>query len=209
MGLKEIGKKIRKDLEAKDRVREIALPKSRHTIRSASLAIRAIHRANFKEAQNYLAEAKKHLKEAQKVLKDFPNIYFAGFLQDAEKEFSEALLTYAFVTGEKLPDPDEIGVGYTPFLLGLGEAMGELRRHILDIIRQGKLKEGEHFLTTMDEIYYFLLSFDFPDALTPGLRRITDFTKSVIERTRGDLTIALSQKRLGKSLEKFSKKIGE
>lgn len=196
MELEGINVKIRKSLDAKNKAREVALPKARQVIRSASLAIRAIHRERYDEAQKHLGDSKAALIEAQSALKAYPEIYFAGFLQDAEKEYSEGMATFALVTGIPLPDPDELGISYPPYLSGLGEAMGELRRHILDIIRRGKLTEGERFLTIMDDVYYFLISFDYPDALTPGLRRITDLARSVMEKTRGDLTTAMRQHQL-------------
>jgi len=207
MDLDGIGGKVRASLDAKNKAREVALPKARQVIRSSSVAIRAIHREKYEEAEKHLGEAKAALVEAQEALKDYPQIYFAGFLQDAEKEYSEGRATFALVTGTPLPEPDELGVGYPPFLSGLGEAMGELRRHILDIIRRGKLTEGERFLTIMDDVYYFLISFDYPDALTPGLRRITDLARSVMEKTRGDLTTAMRQHELHNALQRVEEKL--
>ncbi|NCO65612.1 MAG: haloacid dehalogenase [Candidatus Aquicultor secundus] len=207
MELEDIGGKIRASLDAKNKAREIALPKARQVIRSCSVAIRAVHREKYEEATKHLDEAKAHLVEAQNVLKDYPQIYFAGFLQDAEKEYSEGRTTFALVTGAPLPEPDELGIGYPPYLSGLGEAMGELRRHILDIIRRGKLTEGERFLTIMDDVYYFLISFDYPDALTPGLRRITDLARSVMEKTRGDLTTAMRQHDLRNAMDRLEGKL--
>ncbi len=207
MELESINVRIRESLEAKNRAREIALPKARQVIRSASLAIRAIHRERYDEAKKHLEASKTSLVEAQSALKAYPEIYFAGFLQDAEKEYSEGMTTFALVTDTPLPNPDELGIGYPPYLSGIGEAMGELRRHILDIIRQGKLTEGERFLTIMDDVYYFLISFDYPDALTPGLRRITDLARSVMEKTRGDLTTSMRQHQLMGALEDLEKKL--
>lgn len=207
MNLDVIGSKARESLDAKNKAREIALPKARQVIRSSSVAIRAIHREKYEEATKHLDEAKGFLVEAQQALQSYPQIYYAGFLQDAEKEYSEGRATYALVTGTPLPDPDDIGVGYPPFLSGLGEAMGELRRHILDIIRRGKLTEGERFLSIMDDVYYFLISFDYPDALTPGLRRITDLARSVMEKTRGDLTTSMRQHELYIALDRLESKI--
>src|SRR3990172_1266672 len=158
MDLSGIGEKVRASLNAKNTARETALPKARQVIRVCSLAIRAVHREAFDEAKKYLGEATEVLREAQRALKAYPEINFAGFLQDAEKEYSEAHATLALVTGTELPNPDELEIGYPPYLSGLGEAMGELRRHILDIIRKGKLTEGERFLTIMDDVYYFLIS---------------------------------------------------
>ncbi len=207
MELEDIGGKIRASLDAKNKAREVALPKARQVIRSCSVAIRAVHREKYDEATKHLDEAKAHLVEAQNALKDYPQIYFAGFLQDAEKEYSEGRATFALVTGAPLPEPDELGIGYPPYLSGLGEAMGELRRHILDIIRRGKLTEGERFLTIMDDVYYFLISFDYPDALTPGLRRITDLARSVMEKTRGDLTNAMRQHDLRNAMDSLEEKL--
>ncbi|MCL6473089.1 MAG: haloacid dehalogenase [Firmicutes bacterium] len=201
-----IGAKIRENLDAKNKAREAALPKARQVIRSSSLAIRAIHREKYDKAREYLEEARLALVEAQDALRAYPEIYFAGFLQDAEKEYSEGMTTLALVTDTRLLSADELGVGYPPYLSGIGEAMGELRRHILDIIRQGKLTEGERFLTVMDDVYYFLISFDYPDALTPGLRRITDLARSVMEKTRGDLTTAMRQHELMSALENLEKR---
>ncbi|HZD59458.1 MAG TPA: haloacid dehalogenase [Anaerolineae bacterium] len=205
--LGDIDRKVRESLDAKNRAREIALPLARQVIRSSSVAIRAIHREKYEEAQKHLGEAKSSLVKAQEALKAYPEVYFAGFLQDAEKEYSEGMTTFALVTGTPLPDPDSLVVGYPPFLSGLGEAMGELRRHILDIIRGGKLTEGERFLTIMDDVYYFLISFDYPDALTPGLRRITDLARSVMEKTRGDLTTAMRQHELNNALQRVEGKL--
>lgn len=208
MDLEDLRGKVRVSLDAKNKARETALPKARQVIRSSSVAIRAIHREKYEEAKKHLDEAKAALVEAQEALKVYPEIYFAGFLQDAEKEYSEGRATFALVTGIPLPDPDELEVGYPPFLSGLGEAMGELRRHILDIIRRGKLTEGERFLTIMDDVYFFLISFDYPDALTPGLRRITDLARSVMEKTRGDLTTAMRQHELHNALQRVEGKLG-
>jgi translin len=207
MELEDIGGKIRERLDIVNKGREVALPKARQVIRHSSVAIRAIHREKFDEAAQKLDDAKASLVEAQNALKDCPEIYYAGFLQDAEKEYSEGRATFALVTGAPLPKPDELGIGFPPYLSGLGEAMGELRRHILDIIRRGKLTEGERFLTIMDDVYYFLISFDYPDALTPGLRRITDLTRSIIEKTRGDLTTAMRQHELHDALARVEKTI--
>lgn len=207
MNLDGVGGKIRASLDAKHKAREIAIPKARQVIRSSSVAIRAIHREKFDEARKHLGEAKESLVQAQEALRNYPEIYFAGYLQDAEKEYAEGMATYALVTGEELPDPDDLGVGYPPYLSGLGEAMGELRRHILDIIRRGKLTEGEKFLTVMDDVYYFLISYDYPDALTPGLRRVTDLARSVLEKTRGDLTTTVRQHDLREVMERLEQEL--
>ncbi len=207
MDLEELAAKIRPALEAKNSAREVGIKESRRAIRSCAVAIRAIHRGDFEAASAHLSEAKGALESAQLALSDYPDIYYAGFLQDAEKEFAEGSATFALIDDEPLPDPDEIGVGYAQYLVGLGEAMGELRRHVLDLIRRGDLERGERYLAAMDDVFYFLLSFDFPDAITPNLRRVTDLAKSVMEKTRGDLTTAIRQASLRNVLREVESKL--
>ncbi len=200
MDFEEVAQRINKELQSKNEAREKALSFARQTIRASSSSIRAIHQEDFDRASDLLDQAGKNLKECDALLGDFPDIYYAGFLQDAQKEYVEGQATFALILGQPLPGPDELNVGYTSFLNGIGEAIGELRRHILDIVRKGDLERGEDFLAAMDEIYYLLTSFDYPDAIMPGLRRITDVARSIMERTRGDLTTALSQDNLKRAL---------
>ncbi len=203
MDLTEISKKIRAEFDAKNHAREAALSFARQTIKSASNAVRAIHRGEYSEAGQFLAEARQTLDKCDDLLKNYPDIYHAGFLQDAQKEYVEAMVTLVLICGEALPDPDELRVDYASYLNGLGEAIGELRRHILDIIREDKVEQGEQLLRVMDDIYYTLVSFDYPEAIAPGLRRITDIARSIMERTRGDLTTAIRQNELKKTLERY------
>jgi translin len=138
---------------------------------------------------------------------DYADLYHAGYTQDALKEFAEASITYALITDRSLPDPDELGVEYAAYLNGLGEAAGELRRHVLDLIRHGELERAEKVLSMMDDIYGVLVTIDFPNAVTGGLRRTTDMVRGVLERTRGDLTMSLRQDRLQQALRDFEKRV--
>jgi translin len=138
---------------------------------------------------------------------DYADLYYAGYTQDALKEFAEANITYALITNRPLPDPDELGVEYAAYLNGLGEAAGELRRHVLDLIRHGDLERGEEILSMMDDIYGVLVTIDFPNAITGGLRRTTDMVRGVLERTRGDLTMSLRQEKLQQALRDFEEKV--
>lgn len=197
---------VREELNAKDKAREKALVATRATIRAASVAIRAIHRRDWERADAFIADAKKHVQEAGEELRDYPDIRYAGFLQDAQKEYVEAKTTLALVTGKPLSGPKELGVDNAPFLTGLGDAVGEIRRHILDLMREGEIDAGERLFPVLDDIYYFMLSFDYPDAVTPGLRRATDVVKSIIERTRSDLTIARRDQELRDALVEFEER---
>jgi translin len=207
MDFEDVAQRINKELQSKNEAREKALSFARQTIRASGSSIRAIHQEEFDRAASLLDDAGAKLKQCDALLREYPDIYYAGFLQDAQKEYVEAQATFALILGRPLPDPDDLNVGYASFLSGMGEAIGELRRHILDIIRKGDLAGGEHFLAAMDEIYYLLTSFDFPEAIMPGLRRITDVARSIMERTRGDLTNALSQDNLKRALSEAQKNV--
>ncbi len=282
--LDRIAEKVRKELEAKNAARDAALAASRELIRHCALSIRATHRAEYEEAAQLLARTREIAGQMKGRVSAYPDLYFTGYVQDALKEMAEAHIVYALITGEKLPDPDVLGVDYAAFLNGLGEAAGELRRYSLDIVRHGSsercetvlaamediysllvtmdfpdaLKEMaeahivyalitneklpdpdalgvdyaaflnglgeaagelrrysldivrhgssercETVLAAMEDIYSLLVTMDFPDALTGGLRRTTDMVRGVLERTRGDLTIAARQEKLEKTLHEF------
>jgi translin len=198
--LKPICDKIRQNFDAKDAAREKGLSRSREVIRNSANAIRAIHRGEYEEAAALMEDSHRLLREVDEVLKEHPDVYYAGFVHDAQKEHAEAHQTYALIRGEPLPDPDGLGVGYAAYLNGLGEAVGELRRHALDGIRHNELAWGEGILSAMDEIYSTLVSFDYPTAISGGLKRTADVTRSLIERTRGDITNAIRQQRLESAL---------
>lgn len=201
MDLESIGQDLRDHLDAKNRARELAYPLCRKSIRLSANAIRAVHRDEKQEAESLMDEVRLNLDEAAAALADHPDVRFAGFFHDAAKEYAEARITHALVFGLPVPGPKEIRVEPAAYLNGLGEAIGELRRHLLDLMRRDELARSEQLLESMDDIYYLLISMDYPDAITGGLRRTTDVARSIIERTRGDLTTTLIQAKLMHSLE--------
>lgn len=148
------------------------------------------------------ADCEASLREAQSSLAPFPVVAFAGFLHDAEKEYAEAVLTRALVAGSDPPGPDEVGVGVPAWLNGLAEAASELRRHLLDLLRVDQTGEAERLLATMEDVYEALVTVDYPDAVTGGLRRTADALRAVLERTRSDVTTTVMQLRLRASLER-------
>jgi len=204
--LDSIANEIRLDLQAKDAAREKALPLCREAIRYCSNAIRALHRQEFDKARDMLGSAHKLVGEAKQSLAAYSEMHGSRFLLDAQKEFAEGSITLALITKQGLPSPDELGIDYAAYLNGLGEAVGELRRYILDSLRKGDQSRGEELLQAMDDIYDVLVTMDFPDAITGGLRRTTDTVRAVLERTRSDLTLAIQQKSLENKLEKFNRK---
>jgi len=202
--LESIANQIREDFSAKDAAREKVLPRCREVIRHCGNAIRAVHRQQFDQAKELLESARNLLTEAEQGISDYGELGYSGFVRDARKEFAEGSITLALVTGERLPEPDELGIDAVAYLNGLGEAVGELRRYLLDSMRRGNLSQGEELLSAMDDIYNTLVTMDFPDAITGGLRRTTDMVRGVLERTRSDLTLAMGQKGLVDKLTDFS-----
>jgi translin len=202
--LEPIADRIRQDLTAKDTAREKVLPKCRDAIRHCSQAIRAVHRQEFDKAQERLKSARKLLSEAEGAFAAHDELGYAGFVRDAQKEFAEGSVTLALVTGKPLPTPEELGVDAVAYLKGMGEAVGELRRYLLDSMRRGDLSNGEELLAAMDDIYNTLVTMDFPDAITGGLRHTTDMVRGVLERTRSDLTLAMGQKGVVDRLNELS-----
>ena len=202
--LESIAEQIRQDFSAKDAAREKALPLCRDAIRCCSQAIRAVHRQEFDQAAELLTSARNLLTEAERAVTAYNELNNTGFVRDAQKEFAEGSIILALVTGKQIPDPGQLGIDAATYLNGLGEAVGELRRYLLDGMRQGDLSRSEELLLTMDDIYSVLVTMDFPDAITGGLRRTTDMVRGVLERTRSDLTLAIRQKDLENKLEKVN-----
>jgi len=201
--LEPIADQIRLSFSAKDAAREKVLPLCREVIRHCSQAIRAIHRQEFDQAKELLGAARNLLDEVFQAMVSCSELGYTGFVRDAQKEFAEGSITLALVAGEQLPSPDELNIDAAAYLNGLGEAVGELRRYLLDSMRKGDLSRGEELLAAMDDIYSVLVTMDFPDAITGGLRRTTDMVRGVLERTRSDLTLVIRQKYLENKLEKF------
>jgi translin len=208
MNLDQISEDVRVRFDQRMDARERALPAARRAIRSCANAIRAIHRSEWEQAHRLMNQAKAAIDEGQLAVRDHPEIRFAGYLQDAQKEYAEARITEAVVTGvSQLPTPEELGVEDAPFLNGMAEAIGEGRRHILDLLRHGEVDRGEAILSAMEDIYYVLVSMDYPDAITMNLRRSTDVARSLIEKTRGDLSIAIVQRQLRDALDRHAKDV--
>jgi translin len=193
-------RRIKKDFDAKNATREEVLKLCRSLVQTSSYVIRSVHRGDMKEASRLLEQASALSDRIAGMTRDHPEVYTAGFVHDAQKEFAEACITHAVLSGRGIPEPEEIRVEYPAYLNGMGEAVGELRRAILDLIREGHLERSDELLSCMDDIYYLLVSFDYPDAITGNLRRTTDMARGILERTRGDLTTAIRQSKLKEAI---------
>lgn len=207
-GLSEIAESIRRYLDAKHSAREEALALSREVVRLSANAIRAVHRHQFDTARKLIAKAKSNLERTDQALAEHPDIFYAGFVHDAQKEFAEAWCTLALVAGERLPAPEELGVMAAAYLNGLGETVGELRRHLLDSLRIGDIEHCEECLAAMGDIYDTLVAMDYPEAVTSGLRRTADAMRGILERTRGDFTMAAVQRRLEQRIAELEDRLG-
>ena len=201
--LENIAEQIRRDFSELDSAREKVLPCCREVIRNCSQAIRAVHRQEFDKATERLQTARGLLGEAEKMVGSYGELNHTGFFRDAQKEYAEGSTLLSVVTGKPIPSPAELGIDDAAYLNGLGEAAGELRRYLLDSMRQGDVSRGEELLRVMDDIYSVLVTMDFPDAITGGLRRTTDMVRGVLERTRSDLTLIVQQKDLENRLEQI------
>ncbi len=205
--IEEIVDRIRSYFDARTSARDQALAHARILTRYCAHAIRAMHRDERAQAQENLQNAEKIVKSIQENLAEYPDLYFAGYTQDALKEYAEANIVFSLLQGGDLPEPETLGLEYATYLKGLAETAGELRRRCLDALRQGKSETAEVLLGYMDEIYAILITMDYPDAVTGGLRRLTDIVRGINERTRGDVTISLRQEHLEESLKRLEKKI--
>lgn len=209
--LNTIADEIRADFTEKNDARDKAISLSRELIRYCSQTIRAIHRREWDQADEQMSQVDDKSAELRAIVLPYPELYHTGYTQDAFKEVVEAHATYAIIKDVPLPTPRALQAESATYLKGLGEAATELRRFILDILRRpdGDLPEAERLLTWMDDVYDQLVTFDFPDALTYGLRRQTDIVRGVLERTRGDMTHSIRQQRMQEALARFAKHLGE
>ena len=193
--LEEIIEEIHQVFDIRTKTRDQALKQARLLTRYCANSIRATHRNDSKLAQEFLSKARELVDTLLVDLSEYHDIYYAGYTQDALKEFAEASITYALINNQGLPTPENLNIEHNTYLKGLAESVGELRRKCLDILRHGHSQEAEKLLNHMDEIYAVLVTIDYPDAITGGLRRLTDIVRGVTERTRGDLTLSLRQER--------------
>ena len=194
--LTEIGTSVIDELTERNGDREKALSVSREVIRFSANAIRAVHRGDFDDARELIRKGDSRLRDADHILESSPSIYSAGFMSDARKEFTEANVTLAVISGADIPSIADLKVDAAAYINGMAEVIGELRRYILDALRRDEVDGCREFMDVMDEMYGVLVTIDFPEGVTSGLRRNTDAMRGVLERTRGALTMALRHRSL-------------
>jgi translin len=205
--LDTISEQIHQAFEARTNARDHALSQARTLTRYCANAIRAVHRDEFNKAQEDIDQASKIASALNSDLEEYPDLYYAGYTQDALKEYAEANIVFALVIKSELPTPQELKLENAAYLNGLAETVGELRRRCLDILRQGYSKEAERLLNHMDDIYAVLITMDYPNAITGGIRRQTDIVRGITERTRGDLTLSLRQEHLEQTMQRLEARL--
>ena len=205
--LANIVEAIREEFTTVNALRDETLNRSRSLIRLCAAAIRAIHRHEWQDAETMLAEARVAGAAMVDPLADYPMLYHAGYTQDALKELVEAHLVLAAVRGDDPPPAEALYVTGATYLRGMSEAATEMRRFVLDMMRRGQVVEAEPYLAFMDEVYSLLITVDFPDSITNGLRRNTDVLRTVLERTRGDLTMGIRQDQMRAALHAFESRL--
>ena len=205
MPLDDLARSLHDRFDAKTAAREKALPAARRSIRASANAIRAVHRQELLTAKDLIAESNAALRDGIDAVAGHPDVRYAGYLQDAEKEYAEANLTLALIADEALPTPNDLGIGDAPYLNGMAETIGEGRRHILDLLRSGEIERAERLLAALEDMYGLLVTMDYPDAITMNLRRSTDIARSLIEKTRGDLSLAFVQRDMTAALERHAR----
>jgi translin len=208
MDLEPLAKRVRDVFDAKMVARERALSASRQAIRSSANAIRALHRGDRERAAELMEQARAAIAGGVQAVAEHPDVAQAGFLQDAQKEYVEARFTEAIIDDSKdPPTPEDLGVDLAPYLNGMSEAVGEARRQTLDLLRKGDVANSERMLVAMEDIYGLLATMDYPDAITGNLRRSTDVARSIMEKTRGDLSLALVQRDLRDALDRHARAV--
>lgn len=199
--IKNIIEHIREELEEKDKAREQGITLSREVVRNCRVAMQHVHKMELERAHFMILTARENMEKMNSVLKDQPDLYYGGFVEHAQQEFTECSVIYALVSGKGIPEPEELKVEPVAYLNGLGDVGGEIKRHILDLIRNGMLDKGERYLNIMEELYTGLMLFDYPDAMTHGLRAKTDRLRLLLEIARGELTAAVRQQKLEMAMQ--------
>jgi translin len=207
VSLDDLTRSVHERFDAKTAARERALPAARRSIRASANSIRAIHRGEADRADELLVESRSAIEDGLEAVADHPDVRFAGYLQDAQKEYAEARITFAIVADEPIPGPQAVDVEDAPYLNGMAEAIGEGRRYVLDLLRRRDVERAERILDSLEDLYGVLVTMDYPDAITLNLRRSTDVARSLIEKTRGDLSIAFVQRDLHDALDRHARDV--
>jgi translin len=208
MSLEPILEPIMEEIESDDEIREKALPLSRKAVRTCSQSIKASHRGDFEKAHSLIQEAHAIIEKGQEIMAESDFVSKSNIMRQAHQELAEAANVLSLLKDGTYTPPEKYDIELRSYLTGLGDTVGELRRAILDSLREDEVDYAESLLEFMEEILEELNSFDFPNALIPNLRRKCDVARSLIEKTRGDITSAVRQKMIVDELADFREWMG-
>ena len=201
--LEKVVTKIEDGLDEKDQVRELALKSARAITRSAGGILRGLHKGQ--DGKSEYSELRKEVSKLSKLLSGHPELAHAGYVENALQEYAEAGIVQSILENGDVPSPQDLGVGDVPYLLGLGDSVGELRRLCLNELKSGKVAKANAFLEMMEDIYSALMRFDYPDAIVP-LRHKQDVARSLLEKTRGEVAVTASTRNLHERIQEVLKK---
>lgn len=207
MSLNEILRKIQEDLSEREKMREEVQMDMRKATRLSKQAIQVTHQDRFDEAEAMLEETKALFIKLRETGKDYPYLFYSGSVGAAFEENAEAHILLTLIREDRYPSPKEIGVPVTPYVLSLGDVIGELRRRALDLIRKGNVESSEKCLEWMEHIYTELTALDDAYTIINGLRRKGDVARRLIEITRGDITIEVRRTALERSISRLENKL--
>lgn len=200
--LEKAAAKIEAELDEKDQVREVALKSSRVIVRIAGGVMRGLHKGV--DPKKELKELREEISRLSSLLAEHPELERAGYVENALQEYAEVGIVMSLLETGDAPSPEELGIGSVPYLLGLGDCVGELRRFCLTELKAGKVARANNFLEMMEEIFSVLMRFDYPDAIV-AIRHKQDNARSVLEKTRGEVAVAASARSLQERLEEVLK----
>ena len=201
--LLEIIRKVTERLRALEEAKDKAYPKARKARTLSKQSILMLHKGEPEKAQRLISDAANLLTEVRGVGAAFPGVQSSETVVAALQEYAEAAILHSLITEKRYPTPEELGVEATDYVLGLADVPGELRRQALDSLRIGDLEAAESILETMEEIYLYLVEAEEASMMLKGMRRKLDVARSVIERTRAEVTAEAGRRRLSKELESF------
>ena len=194
---------IESELDEKDHVREIALKSSRAIVRLSGSALKDLHRGG--PVGEKLSELKDEVSRLSSLLGDHPDLVRAGYVESAFQEYAEVGMVLSLLEKDDVPLPEDLGIGSVPYLLALGDTIGELRRFALEELRRGNIDQANRFLDRMEDIYHALVRFDYPDAIA-AVKHKQDVARSLLEKTRGDVAVATNARRLHDRLDDLVRK---
>jgi translin len=175
---------IAKELDLKISRREDLLKESRASIALSSRAIVNVHTGKKTEAMKELVENNELLIELRKIAKEDLKRY----LISPETEYAEAMIIKAISENRDIPSQEALKVSYEGYILGLLDAVGEIKRMVYDSLRKGNVKRASDLFELMEEIYTRLSPYAIYDHIIQGIRRKLDVSRILVENTRSAVT---------------------